>query len=112
MALRVSLGTNTSCQVRFSSNLCLTIENIPAHICSNATGPQANLQLRRLIVERQAAPDILLSGLVTPEDVTALFEMCVFTSLRCVQICTKMAHSDIDCLPRIYAKLATTNGST
>ncbi|TBU52135.1 hypothetical protein BD310DRAFT_832860 [Dichomitus squalens] len=38
-------------------------------------GPQANLQLRRLIVERQAAPDILLSGLVTPEDVTALFEI-------------------------------------
>ncbi|KAI0758853.1 hypothetical protein C8Q74DRAFT_1372764 [Fomes fomentarius] len=38
-------------------------------------GPHANLQLRRLIVERQAAPDILLSGLVTPEDVTALFEI-------------------------------------
>ncbi|PIL25701.1 transcription factor [Ganoderma sinense ZZ0214-1] len=38
-------------------------------------GPQTNLQLRRLIVERQAAPDILLSGLVTPEDVTALFEI-------------------------------------
>ena len=49
-------------------------------------GPQANLQLRRLIVERQAAPDILLSGLVTPEDVTALFEMCVlapYLSLSC-----------------------------
>lgn len=43
----------------------------------NPLGPQSNLQLRRLIVERQAAPDILLSGLVTPEDVTALFEMCV-----------------------------------
>ena len=40
-------------------------------------GPQTNLQLRRLIVERQAAPEILLSGLVTPEDVGALFEMCV-----------------------------------
>ncbi|KAI0744472.1 hypothetical protein C8Q76DRAFT_605763 [Earliella scabrosa] len=38
-------------------------------------GPHANLQLRRLIVERQAAPDILLSGLVTPEDVTILFEI-------------------------------------
>ena len=40
-------------------------------------GPQTNLQLRRLIVERQAAPEILLSGLVTPEDVAVLFEMCV-----------------------------------
>ena len=42
-------------------------------------GPQADLRLRRLIVERQAAPDILVSGLVTPEDVAALFEMCVLT---------------------------------
>ena len=42
-------------------------------------GPHANLQLRRLIVERQAAPDILLSGLVTPEDVTILFEMYVLS---------------------------------
>lgn len=42
---------------------------------NRSAGPHANLQLRRLIVERQAAPDILLSGLVTPEDVTALFEM-------------------------------------
>ena len=40
-------------------------------------GPQANLQLRRLIVERQSPPDILLSGLVTPDDVTVLFEMYV-----------------------------------
>lgn len=43
-------------------------------------GPQADLQMRRLIVERQAAPDILLSGLVTPEDATALFGMCVYLS--------------------------------
>ncbi|KAM5540997.1 hypothetical protein V8D89_005308 [Ganoderma adspersum] len=38
-------------------------------------GPQANLRVRRLIVERQAAPGILVSGLVTPVDVTALFEI-------------------------------------
>ncbi|RDX49727.1 hypothetical protein OH76DRAFT_1482841 [Lentinus brumalis] len=38
-------------------------------------GPQANLQLRRLIVERQSPPDILLSGLITSDDVTALFEI-------------------------------------
>lgn len=39
------------------------------------TGPATNLELRRLIVERQAAPDILLSGLVTPDDAAALFQM-------------------------------------
>ncbi|RPD77310.1 hypothetical protein L226DRAFT_459877 [Lentinus tigrinus ALCF2SS1-7] len=38
-------------------------------------GPQNNLQLRRLIVERQSPPDILLSGLITPDDVTVLFEI-------------------------------------
>ncbi|KAI0673211.1 hypothetical protein C8Q78DRAFT_708520 [Trametes maxima] len=38
-------------------------------------GPFTNLELRRLIVERQAPPDILLSGLVTPEDAAALFQI-------------------------------------
>ncbi|KAI0369514.1 hypothetical protein BV20DRAFT_1078089, partial [Pilatotrama ljubarskyi] len=38
-------------------------------------GPFTNLELRRLIVERQAAPDILLSGLVTPDDAAALFQI-------------------------------------
>ncbi|OBZ74264.1 Protein priB [Grifola frondosa] len=38
-------------------------------------GPSSNLELRRLIVERQAAPDILLSGLVTPDDVAKLFQI-------------------------------------
>lgn len=31
--------------------------------------------IRRLIVERQAAPDILLSGLITNDDVVKLFDM-------------------------------------
>ncbi|KAJ3537444.1 hypothetical protein NM688_g6690 [Phlebia brevispora] len=38
-------------------------------------GPSSNLDLRRLIIERQAAPDILLSGLVTNEDVSKLFQI-------------------------------------
>ncbi|KAH8092166.1 hypothetical protein BXZ70DRAFT_898356 [Cristinia sonorae] len=38
-------------------------------------GPSANLDLRRLIIERQAAPDILLSGLVTYDDVEILFDL-------------------------------------
>ena len=58
-------------------------------------GPQANLQLRRLIVERQSPPDILLSGLVTPDDVTVLFEMYVVPlplplTIAHVCICTCM----------------------
>lgn len=40
-------------------------------------GPFANLDLRRLIVERQAAPDIILSGLITNDDVGPLFDMYV-----------------------------------
>ncbi|KAI0830360.1 hypothetical protein BC628DRAFT_1408462 [Trametes gibbosa] len=38
-------------------------------------GPFSNLELRRLIVERQAAPDILLSGLVSADDAAALFQI-------------------------------------
>ncbi|KAI0686308.1 hypothetical protein BC835DRAFT_1420504 [Cytidiella melzeri] len=38
-------------------------------------GPSSNLDIRRLIVERQAAPDILLSGLITNEDVGKLFDI-------------------------------------
>ena len=44
-------------------------------------GPSANLDLRRLIIERQAAPDILLSGLVTYDDVGKLFDLFVFTCI-------------------------------
>ena len=40
-----------------------------------AVGPAANLELRRLIIERQAAPEILLSGLVTYEDIPVLFDL-------------------------------------
>lgn len=47
------------------------------HLLIFDTGPLANLELRRLIVERQVAPDILLSGLVTPNDAVALFQMYV-----------------------------------
>ena len=45
------------------------------------TGPSANLDLRRLIIERQAAPDILLSGLITYDDVGKLFDLFVLTFL-------------------------------
>ncbi|KAI0073841.1 hypothetical protein K474DRAFT_134101 [Panus rudis PR-1116 ss-1] len=39
------------------------------------TSPAANLEFRRVVVERQSAPDILLCGLVTPEDAIHLFDI-------------------------------------
>lgn len=39
------------------------------------SGPSANLDLRRLIIERQAAPEIILSGLVSYEDIPILFDL-------------------------------------
>ena len=50
------------------------------------TGPSANLDLRRLIIERQAAPDILLSGLVTYDDVEVLFDLYVHPSRKCTSV--------------------------
>jgi len=40
-------------------------------------GPATNLSLRRVLVERTMTPDILVHGLVTPEDVEELFKMWV-----------------------------------
>ncbi|KAM5540995.1 hypothetical protein V8D89_005306 [Ganoderma adspersum] len=63
-------------------------------------GPQTNLQLRRLIVERQAAPEILLSGLVTPEDVAALFEIHYKWINPIVPILDENIHSPASVLAR------------
>ncbi|EIW56374.1 uncharacterized protein TRAVEDRAFT_49201 [Trametes versicolor FP-101664 SS1] len=52
-----------------------TSEGGSSHKSAPDGGPATNLELRRLIVERQAAPDILLSGLVTPDDAAALFQI-------------------------------------
>lgn len=38
-------------------------------------GPYANLDLRRIIVEREQVPEILSSGLISFEDAKALFRM-------------------------------------
>ena len=44
-------------------------------------GPGANLDLRRLIIERQMYPEILEKGIVDQDDVNELFRMYV---LRCL----------------------------
>jgi hypothetical protein len=38
-------------------------------------GPSSNLALRKSLIEKISPPDILVHGLVTPEDVEKLFDM-------------------------------------
>ena len=41
-------------------------------------GPAFNLGLRATMIESVSPPEILVHGLVTPDDVEKLFKMCVF----------------------------------
>ncbi|TCD60645.1 hypothetical protein EIP91_009746 [Steccherinum ochraceum] len=65
-----------------------------------APGPSTNLELRRLIVERQAAPEILLSGLVTHDDVGKLFDIFFKTINRFVPILDENIHTPAGVLGR------------
>ena len=38
-------------------------------------GPAQNLELRATLIEKNSPPDILVHGLITPEDVDKLFDM-------------------------------------
>jgi hypothetical protein len=38
-------------------------------------GPYTDLNLRRIVIEREAVPDILLSGLITPQEARELFDL-------------------------------------
>jgi hypothetical protein len=62
----------TSCQVRHSN---LTI------LCNLIiiSGPATDLGIRATLIEQHSPPEILVHGLVTPEDVEKLFEMYVIT---------------------------------
>jgi hypothetical protein len=48
-------------------------------------GPATDLGIRALLIEQHSPPEILVHGLVAPEDVDKLFEMYVFIILfiRC-----------------------------
>lgn len=50
-------------------------------------GPATDLGIRATLIEQHSAPEILVHGLVKPEDVEKLFEMYVFCSYRHVLIC-------------------------
>lgn len=39
------------------------------------SGPYGDLNLRRIVVEREAVPEILLSGLITPQEARDLFDL-------------------------------------
>jgi hypothetical protein len=38
-------------------------------------GPYTDLNLRRIVIEREAVPDILLSGLISPLEARELFDL-------------------------------------
>jgi hypothetical protein len=42
-------------------------------------GPATDLGIRATLIEQHSPPEILVHGLVTPEDVDKLFDMCVFS---------------------------------
>lgn len=42
-----------------------------------SSGPANDLNIRARIIQKDSPPEILVHGLVTPEDVDKLFEMCV-----------------------------------
>lgn len=41
------------------------------------TGPASDLGIRASLIEQHSPPEILVHGLVTPDDVQKLFDMCV-----------------------------------
>ncbi|THH32188.1 hypothetical protein EUX98_g1983 [Antrodiella citrinella] len=63
-------------------------------------GPSTNLELRRLIVERQAAPEILLSGLINYEDAIKLFDIFFRTINYFVPILDENIHTPAAVLGR------------
>lgn len=44
-------------------------------------GPATDLDIRATLIEQHSPPEILVHGLVAPEDVEKLFEMYVFPFL-------------------------------
>ena len=49
-------------------------------------GPATDLGIRASLIEQHSPPEILVHGLVTPEDVDKLFEMYVNSSLTRVSL--------------------------
>ena len=50
-------------------------------------GPATDLGIRATLIEQHSAPEILVHGLVKPEDVEKLFEMYVCRAYLRVLIC-------------------------
>ena len=51
-------------------------------------GPANDLQARAMLIEKHSPPEILVHGLVAPEDVEKLFEMYVFFLSAFVELLT------------------------
>ena len=67
---------HTSCQVRSFVPMGVSLSHI-----NFSPGPATDLGIRATLIEQHSAPEILVHGLVKPEDVEKLFEMYVPYSL-------------------------------
>ena len=67
---------HTSCRVRSFAPLEVSLSHIKI-----SPGPATDLGIRATLIEQHSAPEILVHGLVKPEDVEKLFEMYVPYSL-------------------------------
>ena len=63
----------TSCQVRSFAPLGVFVVSS----VFSSPGPATDLGIRATLIEQHSAPEILVHGLVKPEDVEKLFEMYV-----------------------------------
>jgi hypothetical protein len=59
--------------------LCLVSRRVDHENLSDdhSVGPATDLGIRASLIEQHSPPEILVHGLVTPEDVEKLFQMCV-----------------------------------
>ena len=58
-----------------SRSRTITFQKSVARILTDELGPYSDLNLRRIVVEREAVPEILISGLITPQEARDLFDM-------------------------------------
>jgi len=65
--------------LRMIRTLCLVSRRVDHENLSDDrfVGPATDLGIRATLIEQHSPPEILVHGLVTPEDVEKLFQMCV-----------------------------------
>ncbi|KAJ7208439.1 hypothetical protein B0H12DRAFT_1034254 [Mycena haematopus] len=56
-------------------------------------GPATDLGMRAQLIEQHSPPEILIHGLVVPEDVEKLFEMCVWSNFPFIALLDPVLHT-------------------